>query len=180
MVAEELRGHNQSRQYAARLGYRSALTGKSEQLRLEIALREPVLLGVAKTNAKTALCLPMTEREAVAAVPVCVLHPLEVYAEKVRAALTRQPEPAIRDFFDIVVGIDGGLYDHRDDDFARLVERKLQVQGQVHDLSAERLERLRAQRETQLRPVLRTRDFEAFSLDRAIAIIREICELLRL
>jgi len=45
-VAEPLQGHNRSRQYRARVRYRSALTDEDEHLALEIALREPILCGV--------------------------------------------------------------------------------------------------------------------------------------
>jgi predicted nucleotidyltransferase component of viral defense system len=42
--SEALKGHNASRQYNGAFSYRSVVTGQDETIRLEIALREPLLL----------------------------------------------------------------------------------------------------------------------------------------
>ena len=110
---------------------------------------------------------------------VNVLHILETYAEKARAALTR-PDPAIRDFFDIDHAVQQARIDHRTFTFLDLVTRKLSVaSNHPVDLSSAKLSTLRAQLKTQLRPVLRPADYDAFDLDRAFAAVQEIMELRR-
>ena len=102
-----------------------------------------------------------------------VLTVQEAYAEKARAALTRL-EPAIRDFFDLDNAVQHGRLNHLDAEYLRLVKRKLDATDDRVDVSSTKNNMLRAQLEAQLKPVLRTRDYEAFSLDRAIAILEAI------
>jgi len=110
-------------------------------------------------------------------VNVYVLQFLEAYAEKIRAALTR-PEPAIRDFFDIDHALQRARLDHRTPAFLELVAKKLSVAANNPvDLSAARHANLRAQLKTQLRPVLRAADYDAFDFERAIAALQEIVDL---
>ncbi|MCL6504609.1 MAG: nucleotidyl transferase AbiEii/AbiGii toxin family protein [Pirellulales bacterium] len=177
-VAEPLQAHNRSRQYCARLRYRSALTDEDEYLSLEIALREPILCGAEDGLARTLLCDPTTAAPILQAIAVRVLSRLEAYAEKVRAALTRQPDPAIRDFFDLAVAVERRLFDPFAPEFLRLVQRKL-AGHDPPDLSAGRLDRLRSQLESRLRAVLREADYQAFSLMKAIELVREILARLR-
>lgn len=177
-VAEPLRGANQSTQYLATVSYASRLTGQLEAIRVEVALREPLLDPATIGRARTLLLDPVSRVRKIPPVAVRAFTLPEAMAEKLRAALTRR-EVAIRDFYDIDfaarrLGID--LLEPR---LVEMVRAKLKVpSNDPVDLSAGRLAALRQQMESQLRPVLRNVDFEAFDLDRAFGLIRRVADTL--
>jgi predicted nucleotidyltransferase component of viral defense system len=169
----KLAAHNNSKQYNAEFSYRSVVTGELEPVKVEISLREEILFTPDPLPARTMLIDPMT---GFAAVPPFAVHALsltEAYAEKTRAALTRR-EPAIRDFFDIHAAIRRGLVNHSSPDFLELVARKLLATSDPVDMTETRIEALRRQIETQLKPVLRLADYEGFTLDPVIELLRGI------
>lgn len=180
-TAVVLTGYNDSRQYNGELGYRSAVTGEEERVKIEIALREENLLPTEVLPARTLLSDPATGAPVVSHVPVRVLALRETYAEKIRAALTRR-EPAIRDFFDIDNAVARGKLPHTDSELADLVNRKLAVAAAVGEgvaLTPERIAALRGQIETQLKPVLRPEDYATFDLDRVLGILNQVVALCR-
>ena len=65
-----------------------------ESIKIEIGLREEVLLSLTKKNAKTLLTDPFSKLSVIPPFTVNSLAWDEVYAEKIRAALCRR-EPAI-------------------------------------------------------------------------------------
>ena len=76
-------------------------------------------------------------------------------------------------FFDIDHAVRAVLFDTHDPELLRLVATKLSVAGNKPvDLSPSRIATLRGQIETHLKPVLRTSDFDAFDLQRVIALWR--------
>ncbi len=173
-----LTGQNVNKQYNGQLAYRSAVTGDVESIKIEISLREEFLLPCAVLHARTVLIDPLARSPAVAPVAVRVIALLEAYAEKTRAALTRRA-PAIRDFFDLDSAIRKGLLQHGASEFLGLVAQKLAVTKDPVDLSPARHEELARQIETQLKPVLRTADYEVFVLDRMVALLHEIASACR-
>lgn len=176
-VIEPLRGSNASRQYNAIVGYESLVDGHTEPVRIEIGLREPCLQLVKAHSAATLVRHPVSGQALVKAYPVACLAYPETMAEKLRAALCRR-EVAIRDFFDVDHAMLEG-FDPVDPEMVNLVGRKLAVAGtQSVDVSDARMQALRAQRETQLRPVLREQDFARFDIERAVAAIRSIAQQL--
>ena len=103
-----------------------------------------------------------------------VLSLYETYAEKVRAALTRDP-PAIRDIFDIADAVHARRLDFSEPRFLNLVRQKLAVPGNAPtDTSSTRRTAIVSQMETHLKPVLRAADYAAFDVERAFAEIRRI------
>lgn len=175
-LADPILGHNASRQYNGRLAYRSAVTGERDYIKLEVSLREETVLPTQVLAARTMLRDPHTGAAALAPVDVRVLCVMEAYAEKIRAALTRR-EPAIRDFFDIDHAVLKSLFDHRHPSLLDLVRLKLAVDGnEPVDLSPAKGATLRAQIETQLRPVLRARDYDAFDLERVLRVLGELAQ----
>jgi predicted nucleotidyltransferase component of viral defense system len=172
-VAEDLAGYNRSRQYNGRLAYRSVVTGEDEFLKVEIALREQVLLPTPDLPARTLLLDPETNAPAIPPVKVRVLSLQEAYSEKVRAALTRR-DPAIRDFFDVDSAVQKALLNHLAADFLQLVRQKLALTEDPVDTSPTKIDLLHAQLEAQLKPVLRTVDYEAFMLERALSLLEEV------
>jgi predicted nucleotidyltransferase component of viral defense system len=164
--------------YTGRLAYRSLVTGEKESIKVEFSLREEVLLPCAELPARTILIDPLRRSPAVVAVTVRAISLREAYAEKTRAALTRR-DPAIRDFFDLDNAIRKGLVQHGAPEFLGLVAQKLAVTDDPVNLSPARLKVLAGQIETQLKPVLRTADYEEFVLERMVALLHEIASASR-
>ena len=171
--AAVLSGHNNNTQYNGKFAYRSAVTSEPEPIKVEISLREEVLLTSGPLASKTLLIDPFTNEAALAPFEVRALSLVEAYAEKTRAALTRR-DPAIRDFFDLDSAVRKGLIQHSAPDFLRLVSQKLAITTDPVDVSSERIEVLRRQIRTRLKPVLRVADYEGFSLDRVVALLLEV------
>lgn len=175
-VNQPLKGANASIQYLAEIGYTSLHTGGEETIKVEVGLREPLLTPSAVGLARTMLLNPITLKPFVPPVRVACLSLLESFAEKFRAALSRR-EPAIRDFFDIDYAVRKLGIRVDQPGLAELVRRKMEIPGnEPPDVSAERLESLRRQVESQLKPVLRRKEFEEFSLDRAFAVVSRMAK----
>jgi len=79
---------------------------------------------------------------------------------------------AARDFFDLDYAVrELGLHPD-DEELIGLVRQKLAVQGNAPvDVSETRLAQLHQQLDSELRPVLRQEDFEAFDVERAFRIV---------
>jgi len=170
-VVEPLTGANNSAQYVAIVDYASLLAQERETIKVEVSLREPLLMPVITGSARTLLLDPITSRDSLRMVPVCSIAKLEAVAEKFRAALSRR-EVAIRDFYDIDHAVRKGGIRPEAIDLVNLVKEKLAVPGNDPvDVSTQRLKELRNQIEPQLKPVLREQDRAEFDLDRAFEIV---------
>jgi hypothetical protein len=154
------------------------LVEKVEQVKVEIGLREPIILPVVSRVARTVAINPFNNLPLFPDITVNTMAKQEMYAEKCRAAMTRR-QPAIRDFFDLFYAIhEGGLNIH-DPDFLCIVKTKLEVPGNDPvDLSSSRKDELARQLEGQLKPVLRPKVFVRFNLDEAFEIVCKIVEKL--
>ena len=105
-----------------------------------------------------------------------VLSDQEAFAEKVRAALSRQ-SPAIRDFYDITAIANTG-FDLTASDFIELVGRKLAADTRAQiDLSKGKQLALRERIQGELHSVLKTG--ESFTLDASWKILEVIAEKIR-
>ena len=168
-------GHNSSRQYVAYVTYPSIfLREESARIKIEVGLRETFLTPPARLKARTLLLSPFTRKPLIPDIEVITLTLQEAIAEKLRAALTRL-EPAIRDFFDIDYLASQHKVDLEDRQLFQLLAEKLKVPGNPPiDLSPARKERLKAQIDTELKPVLRPVDFEKFDLERVFRLAIEI------
>ncbi len=170
-VVEPLSGANVSAQYLGRVAYTSVLTRRDETIKIEVALREPLLVEPVIGAAASILLDPLGGAPLVERVPLRCIALIEAFAEKLRAALSRR-EPAIRDFFDVDLAVGHDILDPFDAALIALLRSKLSVPGNAAvDVSPERLEALRRQLEQGLQPVLRQVDFDAFDLDRAFTIV---------
>lgn len=168
-IAEPMRVANDSGQYNGGVSYRSTVDGAVETIKVEVSLREPLLLPVSRCPAATLLLDPLSGGTLVPPIGVSCIGFREAWAEKFRAALTRR-EPAIRDFFDLDHAIRSLALDPGTTDLVELVARKLAIQGNDPvNLSEDRLAQLQAQVQARLRPVLRQPDFDQFELKRAFA-----------
>src|SRR6266849_6216988 len=154
-VVDALIGANNSTQYIAVLAYDSVLSNDPGTIKIEISLREPLLLPAMNTTARTILIDPISQQPMVPPLPVRCISKTEAFAEKFRAALTRR-EPAIRDFYDIDYSVRKLALDPRNENMVQLVRQKIAVPGNdAVDMSSQRLATLRQQVEPQLKPVLR-------------------------
>jgi predicted nucleotidyltransferase component of viral defense system len=177
-MEEPLTGFNGSTQYNALVSYRSILTDRRETIRVEIGVREETLIGTNRQLAHTLLLNPVRGTAFVEGFPVAGLTYQEAMAEKLRAALCRR-EVAIRDFFDIDHAVRNAGWNPLDWELVDLLRRKLAVAGTGPvDVSRARLEQLRAQVQAQLRPVLRTQEFDSFDLNRAFQIVSQVAKAL--
>lgn len=171
-------GHNSSRQYVAYVAYPSIfLSEEPSRIKIEVGLRETTLMPPLQIKARTLLLNPFTRKSLVPDIDVITLTMEEAIAEKLRAALTRL-EPAIRDFFDIDYLVSQHKINLKDQHLLQLVAEKLKVPGNpTVDLSSARKDKLKTQINTELKPVLRSADFESFNLDRAFEIVVKMSHL---
>ena len=168
---DPLQGANNSTQYIAVIAYSSLIRQQEETIKIEVGLREPLLTSVVKSPARTIMLDPVSGKPLVLPVSVRCISKTEALAEKFRAALSRR-EPAIRDYFDIDYAVRKMGLRPRDTTFIRLVRQKLDVPGNdPMDVSGDRLKALRQQLNSQLKSVLRDRDFAEFDLDRAFGAV---------
>jgi len=177
-LVSPLTGANDSRQYVAVIGYRTLVSANEETIKVEVGLREPLLTDVVRSEASTLLLDPVSGSSLVPPTVVTCVSRHEAMAEKLRAALSRR-DVAIRDFYDVEYAVRRLGVRLLDSGLTELVRRKLAVPGNAPvDVSAPRLAALRHQLDSELRPVLRGRDFGEFDLHRAFAMVAELAAAL--
>ena len=177
-VVEPLRGANNSTQYNAVIGYHSRIVGKEETIKVEVGLREPLLLPPEAGMAKTLLLNPSTTKPMCEPLVLNCMSKREAFAEKFRAALSRR-EAAVRDFFDLDYAVRQLGLQPEDRGLIDLIRKKMAVPGNDRmDVSENRLTTLHRQLESQLRPVLRARDYAEFDLERAFRIVKDVAAII--
>ena len=170
-LVEPLTGTNNSTQYNAVIGYASLVGRQEETIKIEVALREPLLLDPLNDLAQTILLDPVSRKPLLKPLEVRCIAKMEAFAEKFRAALSRR-EVAVRDFFDLDYAVRRLGLQSENPELIDLVRRKLTVPGnEPVDVSANRLAALRQQVGPQLQPVLRAEDFAEFDLERAFQTV---------
>jgi predicted nucleotidyltransferase component of viral defense system len=178
-IASPIDGHNDCRQYEAILRYASMVTGEHETVKVEIAIREPIIEStVFSSIGRTLLRHPVPKEMADTQLSLCVMSLREMYAEKVRAALSRR-SPAIRDIFDIAEAMRAKRLDFCEPGFLNLVRQKLAVPGNVViDINEDWRRSLRNQLETHLKPVLRSSDYVAFDIGHGLSEIENLAAMI--
>jgi len=170
-LVEPLTGANNSTQYNAIIRYASLAGRQEETIKIEVALREPLLLDPLNGLAQTILLDPVSRKPLLKPLEVRCIAKMEAFAEKFRAALSRR-EVAVRDFFDLDYAVRRLGLQSETPELIDLVRRKLSVPGnEPVDVSANRLAALRQQVGPQLQPVLRAEDFAEFDLERAFQTV---------
>ncbi len=170
-LVEPLTGANNSTQYNAIIRYASLAGRQEETIKIEVALREPLLLDPLNGLAQTILLDPVSRKPLLKPLEVRCIAKMEAFAEKFRAALSRR-EVAVRDFFDLDYAVRRLGLQPENPELIDLVRRKLSVPGnEPVDVSANRLAALRQQVGPQLQPVLRAEDFAEFDLERAFQTV---------
>jgi predicted nucleotidyltransferase component of viral defense system len=175
-VVTPLTGARDSTQYNGAVGYTSLLGRQDETIKIEVSLREPLLLPAIAGVAQTLLLDPFSGSPMIPALSVACLSRQEAMAEKLRAALTRR-DIAIRDYYDVDHAVRRLNLNVLTAEMLGLVRSKLAAARiDPVDVSPGRLAALELQLETQLKAVLRGRDFAEFDLDRAFATVVEVAK----
>lgn len=178
-LIKPLAGANNSTQYNAEIGYTSLASGREDTIKVEIGLREPLVLAVSNGPARTLLLDPVSRSALLKPLALRCISKPEAFAEKFRAALSRR-EVAPRDFFDLDYAVRKLGLQPEDAELIQLVRQKLAVAGNAPaDVSEGRLRALRQQAEPQLRPVLRPRDYAEFDLPRAFRLVADMAAKVR-
>lgn len=173
-LIKPLAGANNSTQYNAEIGYTSLASGREDTIKVEIGLREPLLLAVSNCLVRTLLLDPVSRSALLEPLALRCISKPEAFAEKFRAALSRR-EVAARDFFDLDYAVRKLGLQPDDAELIQLVRQKLTVVGNAPvNVSEGRLRELRQQAEPQLRPVLRPRDYAEFDLPRAFRLVADM------
>ncbi len=162
--------HNESRLYSAEIGYHSLIDEDKKTIKVEFGIHEKVWERET-LKAKTLLTNPISQKPVLPDFHLVGLSLKEAYSEKIRAALSRE-KPAIRDIFDIHYALKRRLIEEphgfiKIHDIAPMVKYKIKTLNLKIDLSDKRKEALLDQLQTDLKPVLRKKDFEEFDFEQA-------------
>ncbi|MCK4463413.1 MAG: nucleotidyl transferase AbiEii/AbiGii toxin family protein [Candidatus Omnitrophica bacterium] len=171
-------GYNDSTQYVFNISYPSFVTGKDENIKLEISLRQtPIEKPV--HNAITHFYKdPFTKEDLIPKNKILSLTHNEAVAEKLKAAITRK-KVAIRDYYDLWF-IAEAKFDFKSKHFLSVFKRKLEEEkyrtNYSHNfgLDNKSIELLRGQISTELIPVIRIG--ETFDLDKVFERFNMILE----
>jgi predicted nucleotidyltransferase component of viral defense system len=167
-----LTGSNESRQYNATLVYTSIINNQPNKILIEIGLREKQLTPATTGMANTILLNPFTASPYLPPINCQILSKHEAYAEKVRAALTRD-RLAIRDYFDIYHAIKTKVLDTQDKHFIDLAQRKI-ADSPLIEFNSETLTYLDNKIQTELIPNLRVNEANDFDLSTTMKMLRAI------
>ncbi|MBN1904281.1 MAG: nucleotidyl transferase AbiEii/AbiGii toxin family protein [Deltaproteobacteria bacterium] len=177
-LVQPLTGANNSMQYIAVVGYQSLLGGYEEIIKIELGLREPLIMPPVKGNLKTILLNPVSGNAMMQPFYFQCISYEEGMAEKFRAALSRR-EPAIRDFYDIDYAIRKKNFIPDDVTFLDLVSKKVAVPDNAPvNVTDQHYDSLKKQLDTELKPVLRGDDYKGFDLERVFKVVRAVADRL--
>lgn len=153
------KGFNNSTQYVFNVRYPSYITGKDENIKIEISLRQPVMDKPVYNVVKHFYQDPFTGENILPTNKILSLSLNEAVSEKLKAAINRR-EMAIRDYYDLWYIAESG-FDFYQKKFIELFKRKLSDEGYSGDfrnnfgLNAENLKKVYRLVETDLIPVIR-------------------------
>jgi predicted nucleotidyltransferase component of viral defense system len=165
-------GHNNSSQYRGRLSY-PAIIGLRENILIEVSQREPLLEQPIATPLNTLILNPLFREPAIKSVLAMTLSIREAYAEKARAALTRE-DPAIRDLYDLLQGYRNNFILIDDTHWIDMVYQKCSGLDLTKACSKFRYYKFILEIETNLLPVLRNGAASQFDINQAWRIVKDI------
>lgn len=169
-------GYNNSTQYVFTIFYESIITNREEGIKLEISLREPLILGPEQVSVNHFFQDPFTGEDLLPRGRILAMSKDESVAEKLKAAISRLT-PAIRDFYDLgqFIRLD---FDFSRSDFREMVEKKLEQDGYTRDysynlgLTDQAIQELKRTISSDLIPMLRTED--DFDLDHVLTYFNRL------
>lgn len=161
-------GFNNSTQYVFNISYPSFITGKDENIKLEISLRQTPVDKPVHNVITHFYKDPFPGDDLIPENKILSLTLDEAVAEKLKAAITRK-DVAIRDYYDLWF-ISETKFDFKGRHFLSIFKKKLEEEkykaNYSHNfgLAQRSIELLYKQIETELIPVIRTG--ESFNLDK--------------
>lgn len=174
--APEGKGFNNSTQYLFNIRYSSVLAPRREMIKLEISLRQPLLLPPVTVAVKHFYQDPFTGKDLFPQGSVLALSLEESAAEKLKASISRLT-PAIRDYYDLGHFIKAG-FDFARPEFLKMVNKKLRLDGHKKDfshnlgLSDHAIHELKRSIKTDLVPMIRAD--EQFDLDNVLSFFNKL------
>ena len=163
-------GFNESQQYVFHIMYPSIVTGKDENIKIDISLRQFPVDAVVQNPVKHFFKDPFTAEDLLPTNKIICLSLKEAVAEKLKAAISRR-EFAIRDFYDLWY-ISENKFDFRDPDFIKIFKKKLEDESFNNNfkynlgLDKRSVENLTNQIESMLIPVIKAD--EKFDLEKVL------------
>jgi len=155
----EGQGFNNSTQYVFNISYPSFISGKDENIKIEVSLRQSPIDNPVYNSIKHFYQDPFTGEDLIPANKILSLSLNEAVAEKLKAAITRR-DLAIRDYYDLWY-IAETNFDFRSKPFIAILKKKLGDDDYEGDyrhnfgLDKNAIELLYRQVETDLIPVIR-------------------------
>lgn len=172
-IVQPVKGHNENKAYNATIEYDSVVSEYRPTIKIEFTIQENIFEEVESLMAQTILKNPLTQEPVLPNFFVKGLSLKEAYSEKIRAALSRRKEPAIRDFFDVHYAVNNRLVVI--DNLAPMIQYKLDILSCTINLSDGRKKELLSQLRTDnLQRVLRLKDFEKFDFEKAWNTLKDI------
>ena len=171
-------GFNNSTQYIFNIYYPSFITGKDENIQLEVALRQSPLDKPIHNLIKHFYKDPFTDRNLIPENKILSLSLNEAVAEKLKAAITRR-DLVIRDYYDLW-HIAEAKFDFYNKQFISVFKRKLEGEDYKGDyrrnfgLNEETVKLLQSQVKSDLMPVIRIG--EHFELNKVFRRYNKILE----
>jgi len=172
----EGQGFNNSTQYIFNISYPSFISGKDENIKIEVSLRQIPMDTPVRNSIKHFYQDPFTGEDLIPANKILSLSLNEAVAEKLKAAITRR-DSAVRDYYDLWY-IAETNFDFRSRPFIAIFKKKLEDEGYKGDyqhnfgLDKNAIELLYQQVETDLIPVIRMA--EDFDLKKVFARFNKI------
>jgi len=169
-------GANNSTQYVFDISYPSFITGKDENIKLEVSLRQTPIEKPVHNVITHFYKDPFTEEDLIPKNKILSLTYNEAVAEKLKAAITRK-EVAIRDYYDLWF-IAEAKFDFKDRHFLSTLKKKLEEEkyranySNNFGLDQKAIELLHKQVSTELIPVIRIG--ESFDLNKVFGRFNEI------
>jgi predicted nucleotidyltransferase component of viral defense system len=161
-------GFNNSTQYIFNISYPSFITGKDENIELEVSLRQTPIDKPVYNVITHFYQDPFTGEDLIPRNKILSLSLNEAVAEKLKAAITRR-DVAIRDYYDLWF-ISEAKFDFKNKQFLSIFKKKLETEKYKGDyshnfgLDEKSIELLYRQIESELMPVIRAG--ESFDLDK--------------
>lgn len=172
----EGQGFNNSTQYIFNISYPSFISGKDENIKIEVSLRQFPIDNPVYNSIKHFYQDPFTGKDLIPANKILSLSLNEAVAEKLKAAITRR-DLVIRDYYDLWY-IAETNFDFHSKPFIAIFKKKLEDEGYKGDyqhnfgLDEGAIELLYHQVETDLMPVIRVG--ENFDLKKVFARFNKI------
>ena len=149
-LSSERTKYNENQQWIFNFEYKSIIDRSAHKIKIDIRIEKRLLKPTAEENIIAIYQDPISEQAFFQNHTIQVMNLDEIFAEKIRAALTRT-EPAIRDFFDIHYAKQN-WFDF--DNIKDLINNKLEEVNHKYTID-NMFDELKRQIKTELEPVLK-------------------------